>query len=271
MYESNIQSTYSLISLILPTIHRTLEFERLLNTLVNQSFREFELIIVDQNDDDRIKKILSLYSNDLCFSCVNSESGVSRARNKGIGISKGEIIAFPDDDCWYHNRFLAELAEKFIDNPQFDGMVGRIVDQQGKEFTRFPRQERRINKLNSYESSCTAATFLRRGVVEDIGEFDEQLGPGADTAWKGGEDTDYILRCIEKKYIIQYDPEIIVFHPQKDENYPIRAYNNGAGIGRVWRKHKFPRWYVANRLIRPLGGVLFSLLNFNFQKYPPTS
>ncbi len=89
------------VSLIVATVGRTQELNRLLESIAAQSLTSLELIIVDQNADDRVKELLedSEYPF-LCFH-VRSPRGLSRARNVGINLASGRIFCFPDDDCWY--------------------------------------------------------------------------------------------------------------------------------------------------------------------------
>jgi GT2 family glycosyltransferase len=101
--------------------------------------------------------------------------------------------------------------------------------------------------------------------VEVVGKFDEALGPNSGTIWGGGEDIDYPLRVLQAGFQIYYDPALVVLHPSplKDgyQRALGRAYRYGLGIGRVWRKHEYPVWFVAYYLLRPAGGVLLSLLS----------
>src|ERR1700691_3952624 len=114
-------------SLIVGTKDRTEEFARLLKSLAEQTMRDFELIVVDQNPDDRLCNLLDEWTSqigdqgcpdDRCIRllhlrCTQGPPGVSRARNVGITHSSGEILAFPDDDCWYHKDTLQRVDQWF--------------------------------------------------------------------------------------------------------------------------------------------------------------
>ena len=83
-------------SLIVPTLGRTAEAEKLFASLVDQKRSDLELILVDQNDDDRLLPLL----RDLpqSFSVVHlkqKEKNVSAARNAGMDAASGQILAFP--------------------------------------------------------------------------------------------------------------------------------------------------------------------------------
>ncbi len=121
----------------------------------------------------------------------------------------------------------------------------------------------RINKLNAYKGSATPGIFLRAKVVAVVGGFDEHLGGRSGSPWQGAEDTDYILRCVEQGFQIVFHPELIVFHPYKGETEPVRAFNYGLLIGKVWRKHRFPTWYVYYYLARSFGGMILASLGMD--------
>ena len=86
-------------------------------SIVNQNRSDIEIIIVDQNDDERIVPLLEALPNELP-SCIyrQKEKNVSAARNAGLDAASGEIIAFPDDDCWYPPDLLNQVDDWFREN-----------------------------------------------------------------------------------------------------------------------------------------------------------
>ena len=104
-------------SLVMATLGRSVEIERLFNSLVNQTYKNFEVIVVDQNEDDRVVKLVEQFRDRLEFVYVHSEKGLSRARNVGLKHIHGDLVAFPDDDCWYHPDVLAHVAGRFAAAP----------------------------------------------------------------------------------------------------------------------------------------------------------
>src|SRR5258706_3480193 len=110
-------------SLILATINRTAELEIFLNSLKLQTFRDFELIVVDQNSDYRLAPILENYAGVFPINNLRSEKGLSRARNKAIMAAGGAILSFPHDDCWYSPNLLGEINCFFHDNLGVDRLT----------------------------------------------------------------------------------------------------------------------------------------------------
>jgi glycosyltransferase involved in cell wall biosynthesis len=252
--------------LILATVGRVSEVEHFLDSLYSQTHRNFELIVVDQNNDERLVPILAVYQQRFRILHIRCELGLSRARNEGLSYITGDVVAFPDDDCWYSPKLLEHVVRVLDDDWRLAGITGRLVDEQGRSGTaRFDKEPGLLNQANAWQRVASITIFLRTQVVEAIGEFDENLGVGAGTGWEGGEDIDYALRAVEAGYKVYYRPDIRVCHPSPPEpsNYPKlanRAYRYGIGIGRVWRKHNYPLWLVLYYLARPIGGMLLRIV-----------
>lgn len=103
-----------LISLIMPTLNRYDDIYLLMDSLENQTYKNFELIVVDQNDNSKVKEIVDKYIDKLDIKYIkSSKKGLSYNRNVGIDNAVGQIIGFPDDDCVYENDTLEKVINFF--------------------------------------------------------------------------------------------------------------------------------------------------------------
>jgi glycosyltransferase involved in cell wall biosynthesis len=95
-------------SLIIATLNRVEHNICLLTSLKEQTFKDFEVIIVDQNSHDNLKDGLmnDLQDFDSIYLHVKKDMGLSAARNYGLNHASGQVVAFPDDDCWYQKDSL---------------------------------------------------------------------------------------------------------------------------------------------------------------------
>lgn len=246
-------------SLILATVNRTQEIESFLGSLDAQTYNNFELIVVDQNGDDRLVALLRRFQKRLPILHLYSDKGLSRARNVGLKHTTGDIIAFPDDDCLYPPDLLEKVARFFDEHPEWDGLTGRSVDANGlSSGGRWDKRMGGVNRYNVWRRGISFTIFLRKKVVVTVGPFDEDLGVGAGTPWGSGEETDYLLRALEAGFRIFYDPDLRVVHPNKEPT-PARAYRYAAGMGRVMRKHDYPLWFLVYYSARNLGASLLNL------------
>lgn len=250
------------ISLVLATLGRRDEVLRFLESLARQTVADVQLIVVDQNPDDRVQRLLEDHRWPFQWLHLRSSPGLSHARNVGLAHVTGDLVAFPDDDCWYGPDVLARVQALLAADPQLDGVTGRSVDETGRESGgRFGRQTMLLDDRNVWSSAISYTIFLRRRVCDRLREgFDESLGVGAKTRFGSGEETDYLLRAIRGGSGIRFHPELTVFHPNKVLQFepPViaRGFNYGMGMGRVLRKHRYPLAYRLRALIRPLGGCL---------------
>ncbi|MFD2616166.1 glycosyltransferase family 2 protein [Terrilactibacillus laevilacticus] len=252
-------------SLILTTINRTDEIEKFIESLLIQEYSNYELIIVDQNDDDRLLNIVNYFKNKIELKYVKSLKGLSIGRNIGIKYASGEIIAFPDDDCWYDNNLLEKVYRFFYNNPKYDGLTGLPVDEFGRaSIGRFDQSSGDVNQRNVWARGISYTIFVKINVINKVGTFDEKLGVGANTLWGSGEETDFLLNALKLGKKIYYEHKITVHHPNPTKTYNAnvikKAFNYGAGMGRVLKKHNYSIHYVLYILLKPFIGTLLSLL-----------
>lgn len=255
------------VSLILATVNNTRELERFFFALDLQRYRNFEVIVVDQNPDDRLQPMIERYQKLFPIRHIRSARGLSRARNAGLKHITGDIVGFPDDDCWYQPALLAELVSWFNAHPEMDGLCGRPTDERGiTTIGRFSETGGRITRMNIWTRTNSNTLFFRREVVNRVGGFNEKLGLGSGTPWGSAEDVDYPLRAIGMGFSLYYSPAFQVYHPDVIHNQAYlaeRAFSYAAGMGYVMRNHQYPRWYFYYFLLRPLGGAVLQALKRN--------
>lgn len=251
------------ISLILATVGRTHEVERFIKFLNNQTYRNFELIVVDQNPDNCLAPILAKYKNEFPICHLRSEIGLSRARNAGLKHVTGEIVTFPDDDCWYPANLLEQVYDILKEHSDWDGVNGHAVDEKGNSIVKQGNKAGQLTYLNVWDKAISISFFLRKHVFEAVGLFDEKLGIGADTQWCSGEETDLMIRVVKNQFKVVHFPSIIIYHPNPvscyDEKSYLRAIKYAYGTGYVLRKHNYPVWFVFYQWLRPFGGIFLAL------------
>jgi len=251
-------------SLVLATVGRVAELSGFLRSLAAQPYPDYELIVVDQNTDDRLVPVLRGYQSQIQLKHIRSAPGLSRARNVGLKFADGDIVAFPDDDCWYPAHLLGRVARFFEDHPECDGLTGRPALPTGEPFPGWDGEPSLVTKSNVWQRAMSLAIFLRRRVIAAMGDFDETLGIGSGTPWGSGEETDYLLSMFERGFGILYEPSIVVFHPPLSGCYDRaarrKAYVYGQGMGRVLRKHDYSQFQAWKYFLLPLRSAIYSFL-----------
>ncbi len=271
MGASNQRGVQLKFSLVLATIGRTEELVRFLKSLQDQSYKNFELIVIDQNTDDRLVLILNSFNKLFPIQHLYSEKGLSKARNVGLKHITGDIIAFPDDDCWYPPVLLERVQQWFSVNTTFSGLTGRSIDENGNmSMQRWSQEAGIITKKNVWIRATSYTIFLRKDVIESVSGFDEQLGVGSGTPWGSAEEVDFLIRTLNKGLSIYYNNEIFAYHPNPVPDYNSKSINRaqsyGRGMGRVLKIHQYSIINVGYLFIRPIVGCLLSLLICKFRK-----
>jgi glycosyltransferase involved in cell wall biosynthesis len=255
-----------MISLIVATLHRTAELERLLASLDTQSFQDFEVIVVDQNSDQRLLELLGSHPS-LKLSHLRCAPGASRARNIGIRAAQGGIIGFPDDDCWYSKDLLQTVSNWFASHPEGDGLVGILRDETGRPTgPKWPQKACVATQETLWNSGITPVVFLARRAIEGAGFFDERIGPGTAAGYYSGEDLDYFLRCVERGLRLWHDPDLAVSHPSfhRPERMRDTSYSYSLGGGYILRSHRYPVRKFMVTLIRSFGGAVVYFVKGDF-------
>jgi len=133
------------ISVIIPAYNVEKYVEKTLRSLIDQTFKDFEAIIINDGSTDNTEKIIKEVLQDTKFQwkLINQENqGVSAARNRGIIESKGEYISFLDADDYYHPTFLEKMYNRAKEN-NYDVVFCNysMVNQNGKTIAE-PKQKK---------------------------------------------------------------------------------------------------------------------------------
>jgi glycosyltransferase involved in cell wall biosynthesis len=252
------------ISLVVATLGRTEELRKLFDSLAGQDRSDFEVIVVDQNSDDRLQPLSEPnWPFQLKRIHTPNARGLSRARNAGWKVARGELLIFPDDDCWYPPWFLSRGIQ-LIAAAKADVLTGRAADEAGNDINgKYSPVPHTVSRSNVWISGIEWVMLFRKNVLLAVNGFDEDIGVGASTPWQACEGQDILLRVLDKGFACRFDPAFFGHHVRFDEIPPKvmqakgRAY--ARGLGYVLRVHRFGYLAAANWIGRPLIKLLLSL------------
>jgi GT2 family glycosyltransferase len=242
--------------LVVATVGRVDELARFLDSLTAQEHPAVRVLLVDQNDDERLDPVVAASPVEL--RRLRSEKGLSRARNVALGELSADLVGFPDDDCVYPDGLLRRVAERFAADESLCGVTGRAAGFDGRASASWRPDPAVLERNDLWNRAISFTIFLRRSLVDRVGTFDEQLGLGAGTPWHSGEEIDYLVRAVDAGARIAYDPELVVLHDVRKDT-PAIGRRDGASVGYILRKHEYSPRVVGRMLVRPLGGVLVAL------------
>jgi GT2 family glycosyltransferase len=248
------------LDLVVATVGRTDELARFLDSLAAQEYAAVRVILVDQNEDARLDAVLG--ERPFRIERIRSPRGLARARNAGLALVEADLVAFPDDDCVYPPGLLARIAERLEPRSGLAGVTGRAENACGISGASWKDEGALLTDDNLWNRAISFTIFLRRSLVETVGSFDEELGLGSGSPWSSGEEIDYLIRAVRAGASIEYDPSLVVVHEVRADDVRLGA-RDGASIGYLLRKHRYPPAVVFRMLARPLGGALVSLLRLD--------
>lgn len=225
------------VTVVVPVYGEIDTIEKCIVSLLNQSYQNMEIIVVNDEtpggEHKIIRRILSKYPIRLYNR--RGRGGVSSARNFGLRFGDGDIIAYTDADCVASARWVEYLV-KWYKDPKVGGVGGVIKPP--REISLFQHYVSALNLPNP--SYCKNEVFsipasnasYRRCALEEIGGWNE------DIIW-GGEDIDINIRLRKKGYKLIVEPRAIVYHmPKRSPMKFIRwRYESGKHTARIFLKY----------------------------------
>ncbi len=225
------------ISVIIPTLNRYSDLKNTINDLLLQDFEDFEIIIIDQSSNSKdlfnnIPKVRYFYQKEL---------SASKARNKGIIESNGEILLFLDDDVIIENKSFLRIYYTRYNSTKVPGIVGGVLEnRQELKMTRHWMSRLKKTGWLFFPQNYGHETFVdvgrscnlsvRKEYALEVGGMDENFDKGAHR-----EEADFCIR-IKKRYgSFLYLPEATLFHI----GAPNGGIRNWGGRTAVKAQHHF--------------------------------
>lgn len=218
-------SKYQTISIIIPTFGRPQNLERALNSVIQQTYNKWEVIVVDDNNPDSenrmlTENIMKKYFNNIQIKYIKHEKNKngSAARNTGIKAAQGDVISFLDDD----DEYTCDRLEKCIKalNESESSSVGGVYT--GCIFKKNNRVYRKIEKAASgnflketlaatFQSHSGSNIFMPREIINLLNGFDE--------AFIRHQDYEFFVRFFERYSLIGIN-EALLIKNENGENIP---------------------------------------------------
>lgn len=205
-----------LVSVIIPAYNSVRYIQKAIDSVLSQTYGNYEIIVVDDGSTDETRQKLSLYQTKIRY-VFQENQGSAAARNTGIKLANGDLVAFLDsDDFWSMPEKLEKQVACFQDNPELGGLnTGwRIVDGVGQHLkTVQPWHKAPKLDLETWlKKKCvrTSAMMFRRSWLEKVGGFDPEL--------RQSHDVDLILRLSLAGCETDWLKEETVCYRQHDSN-----------------------------------------------------
>ena len=214
------------VSIIIPTYNRRDFLREAIRSVLEQSFRDFELIVVDDGSDDGTREMIQREFPGLLTYLYQENQGVSRARNRGLKLAQGEFVAFLDsDDLWLPRKLERQMA--FMQS-QPKAQICYTDEIWIRRGVRVNPKKKHAKYSGWIYPRCLplciispSSALMRRGLLEEVGGFDEEL-PVC-------EDYDLWLR-ISARHPVHFLPEKLIIKRGGHQDQLSRRWGND-----IWR------------------------------------
>lgn len=202
-----------LFSVVIPTLGtRAQEFERLLRSLHEQTYKNLEVIVVSQDNHMVVEEYLHRFPELNIHHIKATKKGLSLARNMAIPFIKGEIVTFSDDDCWYPKDALLNVKNAFDKKDSSDIVCFQIYDpSQDEYYKNYPMND--IDKLNMrqiFQKSSIEIFLKMKSLNKENLLFNEKFGLGA--KYPSGEENILLSNLYRTGLKISYQNKVVVYH-----------------------------------------------------------
>ena len=264
-----------LVSVVIPTYNRAKVIERALVTAFAQTYRNLEIIIIDDGSKDNTEATLAPYMDRIRY-LYQENQGASAARNRGIREAKGKYIAFLDsDDEWLPVKLERQIA--LLEAQPDLTFVACLGTDEKRTYSGYEDHDKQFLKfiLEPFTQNMTRYV-VRRDCFEKYGYFD--------TSIQGPEDWELWLRLLQQGCRFGYVPEPLMSYISSDDSISSRPYAMLAGEEIIrqryvetlpgrWQRRRLGNWFRARsymnaavcfreegRLWKSLGYMLSSVL-----------
>ena len=199
-----------LVSVILPVYNSQRYLAEAIESVRAQGYPRLELIVVDDGSTDGSASLLNDLGEDQLY-IYQSHRGPSAARNSGLGVAGGELVAFIDaDDLWPPGKLDVQVG-RLLEEPELEVVSGRVqyfgLDSSVVRRMRFEGADQTAINVN------LGSAVFRKSTFERVGMFDESL-----SCW---EDLDWFLRAKEMGVRIKILRQITLRYRQHEGNYSL--------------------------------------------------
>jgi len=188
----------ALVSIIIPTYNRSADLKRAIESVILQTYNNWELIVVDNNSTDNTLEMLSNFQNNkITVISVKNEGVIGYSRNVGINAAKGEYVAFLDSDDWWKIEKIHESL-LILESGEADVIYHDCIfidkDSKTKSKCRDLKNDVLDDLVVNGNTIITSSVVVLKNIIIDVGSFCEHKRT---TGW---EDYHLWLKLANKGY-----------------------------------------------------------------------
>lgn len=160
-----------LVSVITVVYNGASTIEQTIQSVINQTYKNIEYIIIDGGSTDGTKIIVNKYRNNITYFISESDNGLYDAMNKGIKQSKGDIVGIINSDDWYDTNAIEQVVDAFETDSITEVVCGVVINitEQGEQVI---QKQASLERIWYQMPTSHPAIFCRKSVYEKYGLFD---------------------------------------------------------------------------------------------------
>ena len=163
-----------LVTIITPSYNQAQFLEETILSVLNQDYPHLEYWVIDGGSDDGSLDIIQKYADRLSGWVSEKDNGQADAINKGIGLAKGEVVAWLNSDDVYRPNAVASAVQALSDHPQAGMVFSDVasIDESGEVFNVMHYGDWGLTDLMSFKIIGQAGVFMRRSILNQAGLLD---------------------------------------------------------------------------------------------------
>lgn len=256
-------------SIICPTVG-SLKIRKLIFSLNKQKCKQFELIICDQSQSNKLKNIIDVLKKNITFKIRfhKTELGISKSRNEGIKYSKGNYLLFLDDDVTLPANFFSKL-NKLLYDKKINILCFRAINMpEKKNLLNYPSTNKKLTKVEHIFYNISSISFVIKKYKKMF--FNEKIGLGSKSIFWSGEETNLILYYFFKGEKIFFNKDLYLYH-WLDINVNLfnqikKTFFYGCGWSYVCLSNNIKKKFIFKNLTKNLISFFIFLIFLNFKK-----
>lgn len=225
-----------LVSIVIPTYNRADLISKAIQSVIDQSYKNWELIVVDNYSDDNTKEVIEAFNDDRILMLFTPRTGsVAASRNLGVSYSKGEWIAFLDSDDWWFPNKLECVHNVIQKQPDLIYHDLQIVTLDGTSLGRKSTRSRKLKDPLYLDLLLNGNDIALSSVVVRRQIFLEVNGMNESPAFFAVEDYDTWLRIAQITHKFVYVAKVLGAYRLHDGN--IGKINNFKYLSKALKNH----------------------------------
>lgn len=247
------------LTVVIPTLGRDAELVKVLESLEPEMTLEVEVIIIDQNPQGFLEKVIPSALREKVVIHRVEEKGLSKAKNTGLKLASGQYINFCDDDAVVEPGLLAMIKAGFEKYSDAAMIAFRVfdLDEDIPCMMPFPEQDCTINTRNFHSITIEFAQIWVTERLKVLDGYDPTMGVGS--PYGADEGKDLLARALDARQPMFYIAKTGFRHPSKQSANPDRYFSYAQGTAafayKHWRK-PYALKHVAMFLLKSLAGVI---------------